>query len=110
MGPVAGCGIQRKAYDLSIVTQPDPWTIFNYTDPNYFYQYDNPKFTEVAIKADTATSEAEFTSMRLRAGAGPADDLWQVPRISGAAGTSVFASGSSAAPRRPLFLIPARQS
>jgi len=53
---------RQKAYDLSIVTQPDPWTIFNYTDPNYFYQYDNPKFLEFATEADTATSEAEFTS------------------------------------------------
>jgi peptide/nickel transport system substrate-binding protein len=53
---------RQKAYELSIVTQPDPWTLFNYTDPNYFYQYSNPKFLELAERADTAPIEAEFTS------------------------------------------------
>jgi peptide/nickel transport system substrate-binding protein len=53
---------RQKAYDLSIVTQPDPWSIFNYTDPNYFYQYDSKEFDSLAAQADAADSEAAFAA------------------------------------------------
>jgi len=53
---------RQKAYALSIVTQPDPWSIFNYPDPNYFYQYDSKKFDPLAAQADAVDSEAAFTA------------------------------------------------
>lgn len=51
---------RRKAYDLAIVSQPEPWTIYNYTDPNYFYQYTNAEFDQLCQKAEASTTDADF--------------------------------------------------
>lgn len=56
---------RRKAYELAIVTQPDPWTIFNYLDPNYFYQYESADFNRLLAEAESAeTAEAFAEAMR----------------------------------------------
>ncbi|NYT65367.1 ABC transporter substrate-binding protein [Alcaligenaceae bacterium] len=51
---------RRKAYEISIVSQPDPWTIFNYLDPNYFYQYESEDFAKIMARAEQAETDQEF--------------------------------------------------
>jgi peptide/nickel transport system substrate-binding protein len=49
---------RNKNYDMTIISHPEPWAILNYTDPNYFYQYDGEKFRALMRKAETSTDEA----------------------------------------------------
>jgi peptide/nickel transport system substrate-binding protein len=49
---------RHKNYDMTIISHPEPWAILNYTDPNYFYQYDGEKFRALMKKAEASTDEA----------------------------------------------------
>ena len=49
---------KNKNYDMTIISHPEPWAIFNYTDPNYFYQYDGEKFRALMKEAEAATDES----------------------------------------------------
>lgn len=48
---------RQKNYDMTIISHPEPWAILNYTDPNYFYQYDGPEFRALMQEAQAATDE-----------------------------------------------------
>lgn len=49
---------RQKNYDMTIISHPEPWAIRNYTDPNYFYQYDGPEFRALMKEAQSTTDEA----------------------------------------------------
>ena len=49
---------RQKNYDMTIISHPEPWAINNYTDPNYFYQYDGPEFRKLMQEAQSAPDEA----------------------------------------------------
>lgn len=48
---------RQKNYDMTIISHPEPWAILNYTDPNYFYQYDGPEFRSLIQEAQAAVDE-----------------------------------------------------
>ncbi len=50
---------KQKNYGLTVIMQPEPWDIFNYTDPNYFYQYDSAAFRELMRAAEASTTPEE---------------------------------------------------
>ena len=39
----------------TVIMQPEPWDIFNYTDPTYFYQYDSAAFRALMTEAEAST-------------------------------------------------------
>jgi peptide/nickel transport system substrate-binding protein len=45
---------KQKNYGLTVIMQPEPWDIFNYTDPNYFYQYDSAAFRALLAEAEAS--------------------------------------------------------
>ena len=49
---------RNKNYDMTIISHPEPWAILNYTDPNYFYQYDGEKFRALIKEAEASTDDA----------------------------------------------------
>lgn len=49
---------RQKNYDMTIISHPEPWAINNYTDPNYFYQYDGPEFRKLMAEAQSSSDEA----------------------------------------------------
>lgn len=49
---------RQKNYDMTIISHPEPWAINNYTDPNYFYQYDGPEFRALMQEAQAAPDDA----------------------------------------------------
>jgi peptide/nickel transport system substrate-binding protein len=51
---------KNKNYDMTIISHPEPWAILNYTDPNYFYQYDSEKFRALMKQAEASTDEASL--------------------------------------------------
>ena len=57
---------KNKNYDLTIISHPEPWAILNYTDPNYFYQYDSEKFRNL-IKAGEASTDENILRRNLAA-------------------------------------------
>lgn len=65
---------RRKAYEISIVAQPDPWTVFNYLDPNYFYQYESEELNEILARAEQAVTDDEFATAMHEAQRQLADD------------------------------------
>jgi peptide/nickel transport system substrate-binding protein len=48
---------KNKNYDMTIISHPEPWALLNYTDPNYFYQYDSEKFRALVKQAEASTDE-----------------------------------------------------
>lgn len=65
---------RRKAYEISIVSQPDPWTVFNYLDPNYFYQYESEEFDQILARAEQAGNDEDFAAAMHEAQRKLADD------------------------------------
>ncbi len=49
---------KNKNYDMTIISHPEPWAILNYTDPNYFYQYDSEKFRNLMTASEASTDDA----------------------------------------------------
>ena len=49
---------RNKNYDMTIISHPESWAILNYTDPNYFYQYDGETFRALMKEAEASTDEA----------------------------------------------------
>src|SRR5262249_4248995 len=47
---------RQKNYGLTVIMQPEPWDIFNYTDPSYFYQYDSAPFRALMAEAEASTT------------------------------------------------------
>lgn len=48
---------RNKNYDMTILSQQEPWSILNYTDPKYLYQYDSAEFRRLIAEADASKSE-----------------------------------------------------
>ncbi len=53
---------RQKNYDMTIISHPEPWAINNYTDPNYFYQYDGAEFRKLMQEAQSAPDETTLRS------------------------------------------------
>jgi peptide/nickel transport system substrate-binding protein len=49
---------RNKNYDMTILSQQEPWSLLNYTDPKYLYQYDSAAFRDLIQQAEEAKSEA----------------------------------------------------
>ncbi len=49
---------RNKNYDMTILSQQEPWSILNYTEPKYLYQYDSPEFRKLIEEAEASTTEA----------------------------------------------------
>jgi peptide/nickel transport system substrate-binding protein len=78
---------KQKNYGLTVIMQPEPWDIFNYTDPNYFYQYDSAEFRDLMRQAEASTTpeaaKANFQAAQRKL----ADDavnawLFEFPKVS----------------------------
>jgi peptide/nickel transport system substrate-binding protein len=48
---------RNKNYDMTILSQQEPWAILNYTDPKYLYQYDSAEFRALVDKAEASPTE-----------------------------------------------------
>ena len=48
-----------KNYDLTIISHVEPRDLAIYANPNYYFQYDSPKFREIYAKLSTTTNPAE---------------------------------------------------
>ncbi|WP_233342839.1 ABC transporter substrate-binding protein [Burkholderia cepacia] len=51
---------KHKNYDMTLIEHREPWAIFNFTDPNYFYQYDNEKFRATMKAVEASKDEDEI--------------------------------------------------
>jgi peptide/nickel transport system substrate-binding protein len=47
---------RSKNYDMTILSQQEPWSILNYTDPKYLYQCDSAEFRRLIAEADASKS------------------------------------------------------
>lgn len=48
---------RNKNYDMTILSQQEPWSILNYTDPKYLYQYDSAEFRQIIAEAEASKTE-----------------------------------------------------
>ena len=48
-----------KNYDLTIISHVEPFDLANFTKPDYYWGYQNPKFNELFSKIKTSASTAE---------------------------------------------------
>lgn len=66
--------------------QPEPWDIFNYADPGYFYQYDDAGFRTLLAQAEASTSPDDAKAKFQAAQRKLADDavnawLFEFPKV-----------------------------
>jgi peptide/nickel transport system substrate-binding protein len=78
---------KQKNYGLTVIMQPEPWDIFNYADPNYFYNYDNATFRALMKDAESAKSDSEVKEKLAAAQRMLAEDavnawLYEFPKIA----------------------------
>ncbi len=78
---------KQKNYGLTVIMQPEPWDIFNYTDPGYFYQYDNADFRALMQTAEASTTPEQAKANFQTAQRKLADDavnawLFEFPKVS----------------------------
>ncbi|MSP51947.1 MAG: ABC transporter substrate-binding protein [Alphaproteobacteria bacterium] len=52
---------KQKQYDLTIISHVEPMDIINYTNPNYYWQYDSQEFRDLYKKFELSVSEADQT-------------------------------------------------
>jgi peptide/nickel transport system substrate-binding protein len=45
-----------KQFDLTIVSHVEPMDVNNYTNPDYYWQYDSPEFRDIYAKFEAATT------------------------------------------------------
>ncbi len=50
---------KKKEYELTMIGHVEPWDIGIYANPDYYFQYHNPKFCEAYMRALKAPNEAE---------------------------------------------------
>jgi len=50
---------RKKQYDLTIISHVEPMDIINYTNPDYYWQYDSQEFRDLYKKFEMAVSEAD---------------------------------------------------
>ena len=50
---------KNKNYDLTMIAHVEPVDLMIYADPNYYFQYDSPKFRAIMDKAGSTTDQAE---------------------------------------------------
>jgi len=50
---------KNKDYQLTVIGHVEPWDIGIYANPNYYFQYDSPRFREAYTKALRARNEEE---------------------------------------------------
>ena len=88
----------NKDYDLSLVDHNESHDFYQWADPEYYYNYDNPKVQELYAKALAATSDEEEESLlrqaaRLVSEDAPADWLFNyrvtTARVKGLSGFPV---------------------
>jgi len=78
---------KQKNYGLTVIMQPEPWDIFNYTDPTYFYQYDSAAFRTLMTEAEASTSQEQAKARFQAAQKQLAEDavnawLFEFPKVS----------------------------
>lgn len=54
----------RHDYDLSIIAHVEPRDIVKFGDPDYYWQYDNPRVQKLLKAADTGTRAQQVTRMK----------------------------------------------
>jgi peptide/nickel transport system substrate-binding protein len=52
----------QKDYDLTVINHVEARNIFNYGNPDYYWNYDNPKVQKLLQQASAAPSEEEYTA------------------------------------------------
>jgi len=77
---------RNKNYDMTILSQQEPWSILNYTDPKYLYQYDSAEFRRLIAEAEASKSEDELRAKLAEAQKRLAEDapsiwLYDFPKI-----------------------------
>lgn len=50
----------KKDYDLTVVDIAQPYTIFNYANPNYYYNYDNKEVQNILEEAKNTLSTQDY--------------------------------------------------
>ena len=73
-------------YDMTVVAHVEPWDLSQFANPNYYWQYNNPQFTELISKADgSATEEEQETTLKqaakMLADDAAADWLFLLPNL-----------------------------
>ncbi|MGN6307614.1 MAG: ABC transporter substrate-binding protein, partial [Mesorhizobium sp.] len=76
----------RKDYDLTIVSHTEPNDIDIYSRPDYYFNYQNPKFNEVIKELDVTSDEAKRIELLKQAQKILADDavvgfLFELPKV-----------------------------
>lgn len=78
---------KQKNYAITVIMQPEPWDLLNYTNPDYFYRYDNAEFRELMKKVENPANETERIALVKEAQRKLADDavnawLYEFPKVS----------------------------
>ncbi len=72
-------------YDMTIIAHVEPHDISNFANPEYYWHYDNPAFTELIAEADVAPVEEQVDLMkeaaRILAEDAAADWLFLLPNL-----------------------------
>jgi len=76
----------KKDYDLTIVSHTEPNDIDIYSRPDYYFNYQNPKFNEVIKELDVTSDEAKRIELLKQAQKILADDavvgfLFELPKV-----------------------------
>ncbi len=77
---------KNKNFDLTIVSHAEPNDLAIYSKPDYYFQYDNPKFNEVLAEANSTLDEARRTELLQQAQKILAEDavngfLFNLPKV-----------------------------
>ena len=77
---------KNKNFDLTIVSHAEPNDLAIYSRPDYYFQYDNPKFNEVLAEANSTLDEAKRTELLQQAQTILAEDavngfLFNLPKV-----------------------------
>ncbi|MGE0749683.1 MAG: ABC transporter substrate-binding protein [Variibacter sp.] len=98
---------RNKNYDMTILSQQEPWSILNYTDPKYLYQYDSAEFRKLIDEAEASTNDADLRAKLAAAQKRQAKDvpslwLYDFPKVGVARKELTGLWKNSPAPAYPL--------
>ena len=79
--------VMRKSnYDMTIVAHVETRDIVNFANPDYYWHYNNPSFTDLVTRADAAPTDREQIALLQQAARILAEDaaagfLWLLPNL-----------------------------